>query len=114
MHVETDKVLKEAYENRSDAIAFVRRIAEAKRDVAKAKGDNGLNATLTARLGYSKSAGSISKVYHSPQDQQLMQLNSISLYWIGEDQNPGQTQRRPICNSLNMQWSRISKRLPRK
>ncbi len=74
MNVETDKVLKEAYENRSDAIAFVRRIAEAKRDVAKAKGDNGLNATLTANLGYSKSASTISKVYHSPQDQQLLQL----------------------------------------
>jgi outer membrane protein TolC len=74
MNVETDKVLKEAYENRSDAIAFVRRIAEAKRDVAKAKGDNGLNATLTARLGYSKSASTISKVYRSPQDQQLLQL----------------------------------------
>ena len=74
MSVGTDKVLKEAYENRSDAIAFVRRIAEAKRDVAKAKGDNGLNATLTARLGYSKSAGTISKVYQAPQDQQLMQL----------------------------------------
>ena len=74
MYVETDKVLKEAYENRSDAIAFVRRIAEAKRDVAKAKGDNGLNAILTANLGYSKSAGTLSKVYHSPQDQQLLQL----------------------------------------
>lgn len=74
MTVETDKVLKEAYENRSDAIAFVRRIAEAKRDVAKAKGDNGLNARLTANLGYSKSAATISKVYHSPQDQQVLQL----------------------------------------
>ena len=63
MNVETEKVLAEAYENRSDAIAFVRRIAEAKRDVAKAKGDNGLNATLTANLGYSKSAATISKVY---------------------------------------------------
>lgn len=74
MAVDTTKVLKEAYENRSDAIAFIRRIAEAKRDVSKAKGDNGLNATLTARLGYSKSAATISKVYRSPQDQQLMQL----------------------------------------
>ncbi len=74
MQVSTDKVLQEAYENRSDAIAFVRRIAEAKRDVAKAKGDNGLNATLTARLGYSQSASSIFKAYNTPQDQQLMQL----------------------------------------
>jgi len=74
MQVSTDKVLQEAYGNRSDAIAFVRRIAEAKRDVAKAKGDNGLNATLTARLGYSQSSATIGKAYASPQDQQLVQL----------------------------------------
>ena len=74
MQVPADKVLTEAYENRSDAIAFLRRIAEANRDVAKARGDNGLNATLTARLGYSKSATDIPKVYQSPQDQQLVQL----------------------------------------
>lgn len=75
MQVSSDKVLAEAYANRSDAIAFLRRIAEANRDVAKAKGDNGLNATLTARLGYSKSAATIPKVYQSPQDQQLVQLS---------------------------------------
>jgi outer membrane protein len=74
MQVPANKVLAEAYQNRSDAIAFVRRIAEANRDVAKARGDNGLNATLTARLGYSKSAENIPKVYQSPQDQQLVQL----------------------------------------
>jgi outer membrane protein TolC len=74
MSVTADKVLDEAYANRSDAIAFIRRIAEAKRDVAKAKGDNGLNATLTARLGYSKSAAELSKVYRQPQDQQLIQI----------------------------------------
>lgn len=74
MQVSSDKVLTEAYANRSDAIAFVRRVAEAQRDVAKAKGDNGLNATLTATLGYSQTAQSISKAYKSPQDQQLLQL----------------------------------------
>ena len=74
MWVDTAKVVAEAYENRSDAIGFIRRIAEAKRDVAKAKGDNGLNATLTARLGFSKSATTIGKVYHSPLDQQAIQL----------------------------------------
>ncbi len=74
MAVKAEKVLSEAYENRSDAIGFMRRITEAKRDVAKAKGDNGLNATLTARVGFSKSASSISKVYQSPLNQQLFQL----------------------------------------
>lgn len=74
MDVSTNKVLREAYENRSDAIAFVRRMAEAKRDVAKAKGDNGLNAALTAQMGFSKSAVNIPGVYNTPQNQQEVQL----------------------------------------
>jgi outer membrane protein len=77
MKVTTDKVIEEAYANRSDAIAFTRRIAEAKRDVAKAKGDNGLNASLNAQLGFSKSAVSVPKVYQSPKDQQQVQLTFV-------------------------------------
>ncbi|WP_152267827.1 TolC family protein [Agriterribacter humi] len=74
MLVTADKVLEEAYENRSDAIAFVRRMAEAQRDIAKAKGDNGLNASLTAQIGFSKSAVTVPGVYRSPQNQQEVQL----------------------------------------
>jgi outer membrane protein len=74
MTVSADKVLAEAFANRSDAIAFVRRIAEAKRDVASAKGQTGLTATLTANLGTSNSATSIPGVYRSPQTQQLLEL----------------------------------------
>ncbi|HLY70327.1 MAG TPA: TolC family protein [Puia sp.] len=77
MNVATDKVLSEAYANRSDAIAFMRRVAEAKRDVAKARGDNGLNATLTANLGYSKSAATVESVYQNPQNQQLVQMGFV-------------------------------------
>ncbi|PYF72597.1 TolC family protein [Pedobacter nutrimenti] len=74
MSVSSDKVLQQAYENRSDAIAFVRRLAEAKRDVAKAKGESGLNATLTANLGFSNTAGSVGDIYRSPKNQQSVQL----------------------------------------
>jgi len=74
MQVDTARVIAEALENRSDALAFARRLAEAKRDVAKAKADNGLNATLTARLGFSKTARNLSKVYQAPINQQLIQL----------------------------------------
>jgi outer membrane protein len=77
MKVQTDKVIAEAYANRSDAIGFVRRIAEAKRDVAKARGDNGLNALLTARLGYSNSAATLPQVYQNPQAQQLLQMDFV-------------------------------------
>jgi outer membrane protein len=74
MSVSSDKVLAEAYANRSDAIAFVRRIAEAKRDVAVARGQTGFTAALTANLGFSNSASNIPAVYRSPQNQQLVQL----------------------------------------
>lgn len=74
MSVSADKVLTEAFENRSDAIAFMRRIAESKRDVAKAKGQSGLIATLTANIGFSNTARNIPDVYRSPQNQQLLQL----------------------------------------
>lgn len=74
VNVATEKVLTEAFENRSDAIAFVRRLSEAKRDVAKAKGQNGLNATLSANLGFSNTANRALDVYKSPKSQQSVQL----------------------------------------
>lgn len=72
--VSSDVVLKEALENRSDAIAFVRRLAEAKRDVAKAKGENGLKATLRANLGFSNAGTNIWDVYRSPKSQQSVEI----------------------------------------
>ncbi|RYE15040.1 MAG: hypothetical protein EOP45_18880, partial [Sphingobacteriaceae bacterium] len=56
VEINTENVLNEAFANRSDAIAFVRRLAEAQRDVAKAKGQTCLIANLTANLGFSNSA----------------------------------------------------------
>jgi hypothetical protein len=75
MNVSADRVLTQAYANRSDAIGFVRRIAEAKRDVAIAHGQTGLTASLTANLGFTNTASNIPGVYRSPQNQQLIQLS---------------------------------------
>ncbi|MGN7985906.1 TolC family protein [Pedobacter sp. 22226] len=74
MTVVAEKVLAEAFENRSEAIAFIRRLAEAKRDVAKAKGENGLTATLRANLGFSNAANSAFDIYRSPKNQQSVEL----------------------------------------
>ncbi|MXV15069.1 TolC family protein [Hufsiella ginkgonis] len=92
MEVSPDKVLTEAFANRSDAIAFSRRLAEAQRDVARAKGQNGLTATLNANLGSSNSAGSIPGVYRSPQNQQLLQVQlSIPLMDWGRSKSRAKT-----------------------
>ncbi|RYY97891.1 MAG: TolC family protein, partial [Chitinophagaceae bacterium] len=74
IRIDHKKVLSEAYANRSDAIAFLRRELEAKRDVSKAKAENGVNATLTARAGFTNSSTGFSKMYQSPKDQQVVQL----------------------------------------
>ncbi|RYZ23116.1 MAG: TolC family protein [Chitinophagaceae bacterium] len=74
VRIDHHKVLDEAYANRSDAIAFVRRALEARRDVVKARAENGINATLTARVGFTNSSSSFSKVYQSPKTQELVQL----------------------------------------
>lgn len=74
MTVATEKVLDEAFANRSDAIGFARRLAEARRDVAKAKGENGIKATLRANLGFSNAGLSAFDVYRNPKNQQTVEL----------------------------------------
>jgi outer membrane protein len=69
-----EKAIKEAFENRSDAIAFSRRLLEAERIVAKAKGDNGVNATLTGNLGFSNRGQKIGDVFRTPQNYQFLQI----------------------------------------
>ncbi|MFN8356186.1 MAG: TolC family protein [Spirosomataceae bacterium] len=69
-----ETALKEALENRSEAIAFRRRLQEANRDVDKAKGDNSLNATLVATYGFSNRGQHIPDLYKNPQNQQSIEL----------------------------------------
>ncbi|SEN86184.1 Outer membrane protein TolC [Mucilaginibacter gossypiicola] len=92
MIVSSDIVLAEANANRSAAIAFSRRLAEAKRDVAKAKGQNGLTATLTASLGFSNTATNIPDVYKNPQNQQVLELQlSIPILDWGRSKSRAKT-----------------------
>ena len=74
MSVAAEKVLAQAFENRSDAIGFIRRLAEAKRDVAKAKGENGLKASLKANLGFSNAGINALDVYRNPKSQQSVEI----------------------------------------
>ncbi|WP_374163550.1 TolC family protein [Arcticibacter sp. MXS-1] len=94
VEIAAEKALSEAFANRADAIGFARRLAEAKRAVAKAKGESGINAALTARLGFSKSASKLRGVYRSPQDQQLLQVElSIPILDWGRSQSRTRTAR---------------------
>ncbi len=69
-----EKALTEAFENRSDAVRYRRQLLEAERNVAKAIGDNGLNATLSATLGFSNRGAKIPELYENPKRQESIQL----------------------------------------
>lgn len=66
--------IEEAWNNRQKAMSMRRTILEAERDVAKAKGDNGLNATLFATFGLTNRANTILDIYQNTNDQQSVRI----------------------------------------
>jgi len=72
--IDVQKALNEAFANRSDAIAFQRRILEANRDVDQARKNNGLNASITAAFGLSNQGAHLGEVYVHPQDREVFQV----------------------------------------
>ena len=69
-----ENMLKEAFDNRADAIGFKRRLLEAERLLTKAKADNGLNASLNATLGFSNRGKEVAELLNQPQNQQTISL----------------------------------------
>lgn len=72
--VDSDKALEEAKKNRQRYLSFKRQTIEAERDVARAKGETGLNMDLTGNFGLSQSASDIPGIYQDPQNQQNIRL----------------------------------------
>jgi outer membrane protein len=72
--VDEEKALAEAKRNRQDAVSFKRQLLEAERDVARAKGDNGLNANLFATFGLTNRALNVTEIYQNMTDQQTVRI----------------------------------------
>ena len=86
--VDEQLALKEANDNRQEAIAFQRRKLEAEREVARATGDTGFNANLFATFGLTDQANNFSGVYQNPQDQQRVRIGfSIPIIDWGRQQS---------------------------
>ncbi|WP_230687668.1 TolC family protein [Hymenobacter ruricola] len=66
--------LEQARQNRSATLAFRRRLLQAERDVAQARGLTGFRATLTANTGYVNQAASLGATYLNLQNQQQVAL----------------------------------------
>jgi outer membrane protein len=66
--------IAEARKNRQSVVGFKRRVLEAERDVAQAKGDNGLNGDLIATYGVSGTSSYLSDTYVNTVPQQMVQV----------------------------------------
>ncbi|OHX68259.1 TolC family protein [Flammeovirga pacifica] len=74
MTISTDIAIQEAQVNRQQYISFKRKRLEAERDVAKAKGDAGLQINLNGQFGLTQQASDPTGIYHDPNNQQQFRL----------------------------------------
>ncbi len=72
--LDEEVALREGRANRQHAIQFKRALLEADRDIAKAKGENGLKATLFGSFGLTNVANEIPGIYRNAKDQQVVSL----------------------------------------
>ena len=66
--------LAEAHKNRKESLNFQRRLLEAESGVAKAKGDNGFNASVYATFGLTNRGEKWRDIYEQPDNQQRAQI----------------------------------------
>ena len=74
MEAGEEQALELAWKNRSEVLGFERRRLQAEQAVARARGETGIEATLSASFGLSNRAGRLEEIYEKPQDYELIQL----------------------------------------
>ncbi|MBI9055679.1 MAG: TolC family protein [Bacteroidales bacterium] len=72
--VNVEQALEIARVNNPEILNFERQLIESERDVAKAKSQKGVQASLFASLGYTQQAAQIKDAYVDPQSQQNLTL----------------------------------------
>jgi outer membrane protein len=72
--VDAERALELARQNRAEIVDFDLRVAQARRELAVAKGNRGLNATLSGSFGLSQTAPNLEGAYMDPLDQERIRL----------------------------------------
>ncbi len=70
--INADQALQYALSNRSAILAFQRRLVEADQEIARAKGDTGLDINVIGSFGLSQTGKNLGDAYQSPLDQERL------------------------------------------
>jgi outer membrane protein TolC len=72
--IDVDKALKFVRKNNPELINYEQQLLEAERQVAKAKSEKGLNASLFASFGLTQKSDEFQNVYENPQNQESLNI----------------------------------------
>jgi len=75
VNIDPQEALTYAMQNRSNVIEFQRRLKEAEREVARAKGETGVTASLQGSFGLTQTGPEINDVYRELLDQERVTLS---------------------------------------
>lgn len=74
LNIDSQTAINEARNNRSDALAFERRIFEAQQNVSAARAENRFSANLIATYGLDNSASVFDDLYNDPTESQVINV----------------------------------------
>ncbi len=74
LDIDVPHAIEQAKKNNPEIIALERQLLEAKRDLAEARSEKGMNATLFASFGLTNKAPNIPDAYINPLDQQQVEV----------------------------------------
>ncbi|TLX72333.1 TolC family protein [Labilibacter sediminis] len=74
--INADYALDQAFTNNPDLLNYEQQLIEANREIARARTDNGINASIYGNYGYNKSSSVLDDVYRTPfGDEQNLRLS---------------------------------------
>ncbi len=90
--IQANKAMEKAYTNNPDLLSYKQELIEADQDIAEAKGENGIDASVQLNLGYNKSSSGFKDVYKTPYGDEKIAEVSLDIPIIDWGLRKGQVQ----------------------
>ncbi|MDX1939907.1 MAG: TolC family protein, partial [Saprospiraceae bacterium] len=103
--IDADKALQQALQNRSQVVAYDRRLREAERNVALSKGQTGPQISVSGNFGLSQTSSDFNKAYQNLLDQERL---TISLQVPIADWGNSRAQREVAKSNLDLERMNVS------